>query len=87
MKSGSSDSPSLTPLGAFIHSETAPYKFPSESYGTHLWETILGDVMRKNEFLHKQKMELAVYKSHNSAFYAHAHAPADPDAALELITQ
>ena len=34
------------------------YDFPPESYGTHLWETILGDVMRKNEFLQKQKIEL-----------------------------
>lgn len=47
---------------AFIHSETVPYEFPPESYGTHLWETILGDVMRKNEFLQKQKMELEIYK-------------------------
>jgi FkbM family methyltransferase len=54
---------------AFIHSETAPYEFPPQSYGTHLWETILGDVMRKNEFLHKQKMELTVYNSPSSAFY------------------
>jgi FkbM family methyltransferase len=55
---------------AFIHSETIPYEFPPESYGTHLWETILGDVMKKNEFLHKQKMELAVYNSRSSPFYA-----------------
>ena len=55
---------------AFIHSETVPYEFPQESYGTHLWETILGDVMRKNEFLHKQKMELTVYNSRSSPFYA-----------------
>jgi len=55
---------------AFIHSETTPYEFPPESYGTHLWETILGDVMRKNEFLHKQKMELTVYNSRLSPFYA-----------------
>jgi FkbM family methyltransferase len=47
---------------AFIRSETVPYEFPPESYGTHLWETILGDVMRKNEFLQKQKMELEIYK-------------------------
>ncbi len=47
---------------AFIRSETVPYEFPPESYGTHLWETILGDVMRKNEFLQKQKMELEVYQ-------------------------
>jgi FkbM family methyltransferase len=44
---------------AFIRSETVGgYDFPPESYGTHLWETILGDVMRKNEFLQKQKIEL-----------------------------
>jgi len=55
---------------AFIQSETVPHDFPPESYGTHLWETILGDVMRKNEFLHKQKMELTVYNSRSSAFYA-----------------
>jgi len=54
---------------AFMNSETVPYEFPAESYGTHLWETILGDVMRRNEFLHKQKMELTVYKSRASAFY------------------
>lgn len=47
---------------AFIRSETVPYEFPPESYGTHLWETILGDVMRKNEFLQKQKMELEIYQ-------------------------
>ena len=47
---------------AFIRSETVPYEFPPESYGTHLWETILGDVMRKNEFLNKHKMELDIYK-------------------------
>ena len=61
---------------AFIHSETAPYEFPPQSYGTHLWETILGDVMRKNEFLHKQKMELTVYSSHRSAFCECAAAAA-----------
>jgi FkbM family methyltransferase len=55
---------------AFIHSETIPHEFPSESYGTHLWETILGDVMKKNEFLKKQKMELTVYNSRSSPFYA-----------------
>jgi FkbM family methyltransferase len=55
---------------AFIHSETIPYQFPPESYGTHLWETILGDVMKKNEFLKKQKMELTVYNSRSSPFYA-----------------
>ena len=48
---------------AFIRSETVPYEFAPESYGTHLWETILGDIMRKNEFLNKQKMELEIYKS------------------------
>lgn len=42
----------------FILSETVRFEFPPESYGTHLWETILGDVMRKNEFLRKQKDEL-----------------------------
>lgn len=47
---------------AFIRSEIVPYEFPPESYGTHLWETILGDIMRKNEFLNKQKMELDIYK-------------------------
>ena len=47
---------------AFIRSEMIPYEFPAESYGTHLWETILGDVMRRNEFLQKQKMELDVYR-------------------------
>jgi len=54
---------------AFLNSESVPYEFPAESYGTHLWETILGDVMRRNEFLHKQKMELTVYNSPKSAFY------------------
>ena len=53
---------------AFLNSESVPYEFPAESYGTHLWETILGDVMRRNEFLHKQKMELTVYNSPKSAF-------------------
>jgi FkbM family methyltransferase len=47
---------------AFIRSETVPYEFPAESYGTHLWETILGDIMRKNEFLQKQKIELDIYR-------------------------
>jgi FkbM family methyltransferase len=70
---------------AFIHSETAPYEFPPQSYGTHLWETILGDVMRKNEFLHKQKMELTVYNSHSSAFYA-APAPAPAPEADDDLT-
>jgi len=55
---------------AFIQSETVPYEFPRESYGTHLWETILGDVMKKNEFLHKEKMALTVYNSRSSPFYA-----------------
>jgi len=54
---------------AFIQSETIPHAFPEESYGTHLWETILGDVMRKNEFLKKEKMELTVYSSRSSPFY------------------
>jgi FkbM family methyltransferase len=77
---------------AFIHSETAPYAFPPESYGTHLWETILGDVMRKNEFLHKQKMELAVYNSRSSAFYdgpapAPAPAPDDEDDDLTIYPE
>ena len=54
---------------AFIHSETTPHAFPEGSYGTHLWETILGDVMRKNEFLNKEKMELTVYSSRSSPFY------------------
>jgi FkbM family methyltransferase len=54
---------------AFIRSETEPYVFPDGSYGTHLWETILGDVMRKNEFLKKEKMELTVYSSRSSPFY------------------
>ena len=53
---------------AFLNSESVPYEFPAESYGTHLWETILGDIMRRNEFLHKQKMELTVYNSPKSAF-------------------
>jgi hypothetical protein len=53
---------------AFLNSESVPYEFPAESYGTHLWETILGDVMRRNEFLHKQKMDLTVYNSPKSAF-------------------
>ena len=52
----------------FMNSEIVPYQFPNESYGTHLWETILGDVMRRNEFLHKQKMELTIYNSHTSPF-------------------
>jgi FkbM family methyltransferase len=54
---------------AFIRSETIPYDFPVESYGTHLWETILGDVMRKNEFLQKQKMALDVYRITTDAAY------------------
>jgi len=68
---------------AFIHSETVPHVFPPESYGTHLWETILGDVMRKNEFLYKQKMELAVYHSRTSAFCATADAAAATAAETE----
>ena len=54
---------------AFIRSETIPYDFPVESYGTHLWETILGDVMRKNEFLQKQKMALDIYRNTTDAAY------------------
>ena len=65
---------------AFLNSETVPYEFPAESYGTHLWETILGDVMRRNEFLHKQKMELTVYNSRASAF---CEVDAEADAAVE----
>jgi predicted O-methyltransferase YrrM len=42
----------------FILSEIEPFEFPPESYGTHLWETILGDVMKKNAFLHRQKVDL-----------------------------
>jgi len=52
---------------AFIRSEIVPYVFPPESYGTHLWETILGDIMRKNEFLNQQKMELDVYRPKQAA--------------------
>lgn len=54
---------------AFLRSETQEYEFQEGSYGTHLWETILGDVMRKNMFLKKQKCELAIYKDKTSAFY------------------
>lgn len=61
---------------AFIQSETVPYEFPPGSYGTHLWETILGDVMRKNKFLYKQKMELTVY-SPTSPFYCDTDAKND----------
>jgi predicted O-methyltransferase YrrM len=53
---------------AFLRSENTPYEFPAESYGTHLWETILGDVMRNNNFLNKQKNELTVYNSRSSQF-------------------
>ena len=63
---------------AFIRSETIPYEFPPESYGTHLWETILGDVMRKNEFLQKQKMELVVYQPAAEAAAAAAAAAVIP---------
>jgi FkbM family methyltransferase len=66
---------------AFIRSEIMPYEFPPESYGTHLWETILGDIMRKNEFLHKQKMELDVYRPKMAAVAADA-AVADDDLTL-----
>jgi len=54
---------------AFISSETSEYIFPAESYGTHLWETILGDVMRKNKFLNKQKGQLTIYNNKLSPFY------------------
>ena len=64
---------------AFIRSETIPYEFPAESYGTHLWETILGDVMRKNEFLQKQKMELLVYHHHANPAAAAAAGVDDTD--------
>jgi FkbM family methyltransferase len=63
----------------FIRSETVGggggggYEFPPESYGTHLWETILGDIMRKNEFLQKQKIELDMARA--SAAAAAAAAP------------
>jgi len=66
---------------AFLNSETVPYEFPPESYGTHLWETILGDVMRRNEFLHKQKMELTVYNSPTSPFCEIISVP-DPETIL-----
>ena len=55
---------------AFTRSETVPYEFPPESYGTHLWETILGDVMKRNRFLSKQKLALAVYNDPASSFYS-----------------
>lgn len=54
---------------AFLRSETQDYEFQEGSYGTHLWETILGDIMRKNMFLKKQKCELAIYKDNSSMFY------------------
>lgn len=44
----------------------AHYEFPDKSYGTHLWETILGDVMLRNRFLRYEKARLNVYK--NGAF-------------------
>lgn len=53
----------------FSKSERVPYEFPAESYGTHLWETILGDIMKKNQFLNKQKIELDVYNNKESLFY------------------
>jgi FkbM family methyltransferase len=53
----------------FSKSERVPYEFPVESYGTHLWETILGDIMKKNQFLNKQKIELDVYNNKESLFY------------------
>lgn len=64
----------------FILSETVPYGFPAESYGTHLWETILGDIMRKNEFLHKQKKELDELRC--AADAADAAAEDDDDLAI-----
>jgi len=64
---------------AFLRSETVPYEFPPESYGTHLWETILGDIMRKNEFLHKQKMELDVYRPKMAAVAAVTDAAVSND--------
>ena len=70
---------------AFLNSESVPYEFPAESYGTHLWETILGDVMRRNEFLHKQKMELTVYNSPKSAFYE-AETAEPPEGGREDLT-
>jgi FkbM family methyltransferase len=54
---------------AFVRSETEPYHFPPESYGTHLWETILGDVMKRNRFLNKQKQELNIYREVTSLFH------------------
>jgi FkbM family methyltransferase len=54
---------------AFLRSETHDYEFKEGSYGTHLWETILGDVMIKNRFLKKQKLELTIYKDKSSQFY------------------
>ena len=68
---------------AFIRSETIPYEFPAESYGTHLWETILGDVMRKNEFLQKQKMDLLVYHQRKTAA-AEGADPGEPIDDTEL---
>jgi FkbM family methyltransferase len=70
---------------AFLNSETVPYEFPAESYGTHLWETLLGDVMRRNEFLHKQKMELTVYNSPKSAF-CEVEAAETPEGGREDLT-
>ncbi len=54
---------------AFLRSETIPYEFPPESYGTHLWETILGDVMKRNLFLNKQKLELNIYNDKTELFH------------------
>jgi len=66
---------------AFIRSETVGggYEFPPESYGTHLWETILGDIMRKNEFLQKQKIELDMARVTAAAAAATAPVAADED--------
>jgi FkbM family methyltransferase len=58
---------------AFERSESVPYEFPAESYGTHLWETILGGIMERNRFLAKQKRELRIY-AEGGAFYE----PPDP---------
>jgi FkbM family methyltransferase len=66
---------------AFIRSETVGggYEFPPESYGTHLWETILGDIMRKNEFLQKQKIELDMARVSAAAATAATAAPVAAD--------
>lgn len=66
----------------FILSETTPFEFPPESYGTHLWETILGDVMKKNAFLHRQKVELDELRR-----IADADADADDDDDLAIYPE